>query len=100
VRRFLREHLPAVDGPLDRHPDHANVAVAAGFSGHGFKFSSVMRAILADLVETGTTPLPIGNRLWIRCAIALPLSQLQATACRSHERREYTKSGGWPAARP
>jgi sarcosine oxidase len=77
VRRFVREHIPAVDGPrrrasvciytltpdrhfvIDRHPDHANVAVAAGFSGHGFKFSSVVGEILADLVDTGTTPLPI-----------------------------------------
>jgi hypothetical protein len=31
------------------HPDHAQVAVAAGFSGHGFKFASVIGEILADL---------------------------------------------------
>ncbi len=34
---------------LDRHPDHDNVVVAAGFSGHGFKFSSVVGEALADL---------------------------------------------------
>lgn len=32
---------------LDRHPDHANVVLAAGFSGHGFKFGPVLGEILA-----------------------------------------------------
>jgi sarcosine oxidase len=77
VRAFLREHLPAVNGPrrraavclytltpdrhfvLDVHPDHPNVALAAGFSGHGFKFASVVGEILADLADTGRTDLPI-----------------------------------------
>lgn len=31
------------------------VSFAAGFSGHGFKFSSVVGEIMADLVERGTT---------------------------------------------
>ena len=42
------------------HPDHDRVAIAAGFSGHGFKFASVMGEALADLALTGTTPLPLG----------------------------------------
>ena len=42
------------------HPDHDRVAVAAGFSGHGFKFASVMGEALADLALEGTTPLPLG----------------------------------------
>ncbi|HYW90137.1 MAG TPA: N-methyl-L-tryptophan oxidase, partial [Chloroflexota bacterium] len=34
-----------------------NVIVAAGFSGHGFKFASVIGELLADLATTGhTTP--------------------------------------------
>lgn len=41
------------------HPDHDHVAIAAGFSGHGFKFASVMGAALADLALTGSTPLPL-----------------------------------------
>lgn len=45
---------------LDRHPANPNVVLAAGFSGHGFKFASVVGEILADLAETGTTPQPIG----------------------------------------
>jgi len=42
------------------HPDHPRVALAAGFSGHGFKFASVMGEILADLATAGTTSHPIG----------------------------------------
>jgi sarcosine oxidase len=42
------------------HPRHARVAVAAGFSGHGFKFASVMGEILADLALDGKTAHPIG----------------------------------------
>jgi len=42
------------------HPAHDRVAIAAGFSGHGFKFASVIGAALADLALTGTTPLPLG----------------------------------------
>ena len=77
LRGFLRAHLPGVDGPrhksavciytltpdrhfvIDLHPDHRNVAVAAGFSGHGFKFASVVGEILADLADAGRTDLPI-----------------------------------------
>jgi sarcosine oxidase len=44
---------------LDRHPGHPNVFLAGGFSGHGFKFASVVGEILADFCETGTTKLPI-----------------------------------------
>lgn len=45
---------------LGLHPDHPRVTIAAGFSGHGFKFASVVGEILADLALTGTTPQPIG----------------------------------------
>jgi sarcosine oxidase len=42
---------------IDKHPEFANVVYACGFSGHGFKFSSVVGEILANLVTTGqTTP--------------------------------------------
>jgi sarcosine oxidase len=78
TRAFLLEHLPMIDGPcrrasvciytltpdrhfvIDLHPDHANVALAAGFSGHGFKFAPVVGEILADLADNGSTELPIG----------------------------------------
>jgi sarcosine oxidase len=75
-RPVLRQMIPAADGPLlsmkvclythspdghfilDRHPTHDRVTLACGFSGHGFKFASVMGEILADLAMTGRTALP------------------------------------------
>ncbi|MCA9005213.1 MAG: N-methyl-L-tryptophan oxidase, partial [Planctomycetaceae bacterium] len=44
---------------VDRHPVNQRVVYGAGFSGHGFKFASVMGEILADLATTGATALPI-----------------------------------------
>lgn len=49
------EHTPDEDFIIDRHPLHSNVLLAGGFSGHGFKFSSVVGEILADLATRGTT---------------------------------------------
>jgi sarcosine oxidase len=37
-----------------------DVVVATGFSGHGFKFVSVVGEVLADLAMNGLTDLPIG----------------------------------------
>jgi sarcosine oxidase len=45
---------------LGRHPDHPQVVLAAGFSGHGYKFASVVGEILADLAVDGRTRHPIG----------------------------------------
>ena len=45
---------------LDCHPDYPQVVIGGGFSGHGFKFCSVMGEILADLALTGATPHDIG----------------------------------------
>jgi len=77
VRRFLDTYLPGhfgrrTDGQvcmytltpdrhfvIDRHPLHPAVAVAAGFSGHGFKFAPAVGEILADLADRGRTDLPI-----------------------------------------
>jgi len=71
LRDGIRRYFPDADGPtmamktclftnspdghfiLDRHPQHANVALAAGFSGHGFKFCSVVGEIMAELALEG-----------------------------------------------
>jgi sarcosine oxidase len=45
---------------LDRHPEFSNVVIGAGFSGHGFKFASVVGEVLADLALEGETRNPIG----------------------------------------
>jgi sarcosine oxidase len=45
---------------LDNLVDHPQVAVAAGFSGHGFKFASVVGEIMADLATKQETAHDIG----------------------------------------
>ena len=44
---------------VDRHPEHSNVFFGAGFSGHGFKFTSVLGEALAKLAIFGTADLSI-----------------------------------------
>ncbi|MBO1580249.1 FAD-dependent oxidoreductase [Bacillus sp. XF8] len=38
---------------IDLHPKYSNVAIASGFSGHGFKFGSVVGQILSELIISG-----------------------------------------------
>jgi sarcosine oxidase len=52
-------NTPDLNFALGLHPDCEQVAVACGFSGHGFKFAPVIGEILADLVESGSTGHPI-----------------------------------------
>jgi sarcosine oxidase len=47
---FIIDHLPGYE---------EDVTIACGFSGHGFKFVSVVGEILADLSMNGKTSLPI-----------------------------------------
>lgn len=44
---------------IDRHPLSANVVFAAGFSGHGFKFAPAIGEVLADLITSGESKLPV-----------------------------------------
>jgi monomeric sarcosine oxidase len=44
---------------VDRHPEFPNVVFAAGLSGHGFKFATVLGLALAELAADGRTRLPI-----------------------------------------
>ena len=45
---------------IGKHPEFSSCSVACGFSGHGFKFASVVGEILADLAIDGSTAHPIG----------------------------------------
>lgn len=54
---FVIDHLPGTD---------QQVTVAWGFSGHGFKFVSVVGEVLADLVIEGETKLPVSFLGWQR----------------------------------
>jgi sarcosine oxidase len=55
LKTCLFELSPDEHFLVDRHPESENVVVGAGFSGHGFKFCSVIGEILADLALDGTT---------------------------------------------
>ncbi|MDQ3937129.1 MAG: N-methyl-L-tryptophan oxidase [Chloroflexota bacterium] len=78
VRDFVERYLPAANGPrldarvcmytntpdfhfiIDRHPADERVIICSPCSGHGFKFSSVMGVIAADLAIDGRTGFEIG----------------------------------------
>ncbi len=73
IRSVISSRIPALNGPLlqtrtcmytmtpdehfiiDLHPEFPQVSIAAGFSSHGFKFSSVIGEILADLATQRRT---------------------------------------------
>jgi sarcosine oxidase len=48
-------NTPDHDFLLDRHPAHPNVIIASPCSGHGFKFSSAIGEILANMVTARET---------------------------------------------
>jgi sarcosine oxidase len=55
LKTCLFEPSPDEHFLIDRHPDAPSAVVAAGFSGHGYKFCSVVGEILADLATEGET---------------------------------------------
>ena len=75
LRPFMRAHIPGIASAparesriclytqtpdehfiVDRHPEHEHVAIGAGFSGHGFKFSTMIGKMLTDIALDGVTP--------------------------------------------
>ena len=74
LRAFADRYFPTGSGPtmslqtclftntqdghfiIDHHPVYPQISFAAGFSGHGFKFASVIGEIMADLAQQGNTP--------------------------------------------
>ncbi|HCZ36384.1 MAG TPA: N-methyl-L-tryptophan oxidase, partial [Cytophagales bacterium] len=56
----LYTNTPDENFIIDFLPENNNVVVAAGFSGHGFKFASVVGEVLSDLALKGETNMPIG----------------------------------------
>ena len=77
LRQILATYIPGAAGPVKnsctclytnspdqhfivgKHPDEDRIQLAGGFSGHGYKFSSVIGEILADLAIEGKTRHPI-----------------------------------------
>lgn len=78
LRGALDQYMPGAGGPIirtltcmytltpdehfiiDHYPGHPNVVFGCGFSGHGFKFASVMGEVLTDLAVEGRTEYPVG----------------------------------------
>lgn len=60
LKTCLYTNTPDENFILDFAPGQPNVVIACGFSGHGFKFASVVGEIMADLAMKGTTQQPIG----------------------------------------
>ncbi|MGE5321457.1 MAG: FAD-dependent oxidoreductase [Actinomycetota bacterium] len=77
LREFLGRHIPALrDAPIletrvcqyentwngdfliDRHPDHENVWLVGGGSGHGFKHGPAVGEYVSELLLRGGTPQP------------------------------------------
>lgn len=75
LRKFMQAHIPDVaNAPVresriclytmtpdehfivDTHPEYSHVVIGAGFSGHGFKFSTIIGKMLTDIVLGGETP--------------------------------------------
>lgn len=79
LRYFLGKYMPKANGNLnvgrtcmftntpdenfviDLHPEYSHVAIAAGFSGHGYKFSSAVGEILSELVTKGESSQDISS---------------------------------------
>ena len=77
VRSFLETYMPQAAGPLcagrvciytmtpdehfvvDRHPDHPQIVIAAGFSGHGFKFASAIGEATSQWLVEGASTLDL-----------------------------------------
>lgn len=60
LRVCLYTNSPDSHFIVGHHPNDSRVTLACGFSGHGFKFASVMGEVLADLATLGTTSRPVG----------------------------------------
>lgn len=77
MRKYLEQYVPDLAGEvlktsvcmhtespdlhpiIDFHPEHSQVCIANGFSGHGFKFSNITGKILADLTLVGKTDFDV-----------------------------------------
>lgn len=77
LREFMDRHFPAARGEfvassvclytqtrsgdfwIDHHPDDPRVVVAAGFSGHGFKFAPAIGVAIAEMIGAGRSDLAL-----------------------------------------
>ena len=59
LKTCLYSYSPDEDFILDFYNNNEDVVIASGFSGHGFKFASVIGEILSELVTKGKSIHPI-----------------------------------------
>jgi sarcosine oxidase len=59
ARVCMYTNTPDLHFVISLHPELEQVAIACGFSGHGYKFCSIVGEILADLATEGSTRHPI-----------------------------------------
>lgn len=57
----LYTETPDEDFIIDKHPHCPNILIAAGFSGHGFKFCSLVGRIMCELVLNDRTAFNISH---------------------------------------
>jgi monomeric sarcosine oxidase len=60
-RMCMYEMTPDADFVIDRLPGHERVVVAAGFSGHGFKFGPIIGEMLADMLMDREPEFPMSR---------------------------------------
>jgi sarcosine oxidase len=128
LREFAERYFPDGAGPtmslkaclftnspdkhfiIDTHPTYPQVSFAAGFSGHGFKFASVIGETMADLAQRGYSRhdielfnldrfggrLPRGDR--IRRQLAEPLGS--ATGSAAIPRHRAGRQPSWRSSQP
>ena len=77
LRNVLDTYMPGASGPvkwtltcmytntpdthfvLDHHPTYPNVVIGCGFSGHGFKFASVIGEVLSEMALDGRSRINV-----------------------------------------
>lgn len=59
VKPCLYTNSPDYHFVIDRHPKDTNIAFAVGFSGHGFKFGTVLGEMVASLLNHTAPPVPM-----------------------------------------
>ena len=115
LRRALARYFPDGDGDAvalttclftnspDQHfivdlvHDAPRVVVAAGFSGHGFKFAPVMGEIVADLATTGSSRHSIERFLLRRFDRSSPMAAEASGRRRPGSNAARSTSGGSPS---
>ncbi|XP_069767187.1 peroxisomal sarcosine oxidase [Narcine bancroftii] len=73
IEYCMYTNTPDHDFILDHHPDHGNIIIGAGFSGHGFKFAPVVGKVLSELCfgnkpSYDLSPFKI-NRFWLKSSL-------------------------------